>query len=130
MNKTMSRKELVEKSIALFKARTEDVLHATSDGQFFIAKNRANVHAKAQKTELKVYDINRTEVEEELKEPIKDSGSKDESLTVKQIEVIIAETEDLEVLANLLEEEKSGKDRTTAKKAIEERITELEPNKD
>lgn len=128
--KTLSRKELVAKSVALFKERTEAVLHATSDGQFFIFPDRANMHANSQEKKLTVYDIERKEVEEELKEPVQDSAPKGKAQTVKQIKAFIADTEDVEVLSQLLADEKAGEDRVTAKEAIENRISEVEAKKE
>ncbi|MCH4824294.1 hypothetical protein ML462_14050 [Gramella lutea] len=131
--KTLSRNELVQKSVAIFKGRTEAVLFATSDGQFFIFKDRANMHAKSQKTPLKVYEIERSEVEDQLpkeKETKAAASTKSKPKTVEQIKADVEDTEDLEKLAAMLKEEQEGKDRTTAVEAIQNRIAELEPKED
>lgn len=130
MKNRYSRKQLVAKSVALFKKRTEAVLYATSDGQFFVLKDRRNMHAKQQ--DLGTYDIERKEVEEEISEPTPDaSGSKeDKQQTVKQIQAEVAKTEDVEALEKMLEAEKALEDpRKTAISAIEDRIAELKEPK-
>ncbi len=132
MKNRYSRKQLVAKSIALFKERTEAVLFATSDGQFFVFKDRANMHATSHKSPLTVYEIERKEVEEEISEPTPDaSGSKeDKPQTVKQIQAEVAKTEDVEALEKMLEAEKALEDpRKTAISAIEDRIAELKEPK-
>jgi hypothetical protein len=130
MKNRYSRKQLVAKSVALFKERTEAVLYATSDGQFFVLKDRRNMHAKQQ--DLGTYDIERKEVEEEINEPAPAaiSSKEDKPQTVKQIQAEVAKTEDVEALEKMLEAEKALEDpRKTAVAAIEERIAELKEPK-
>lgn len=131
MKNRYSRKELVAKAVALFKERNENVLFATTDGQFFIHKDRANMHAGSQEKPFTVYEIKRQEVEEELDEAAPDaSGSKEDKQTVKQIQAEVAKTEDVEALEKMLEAEKALEDpRKTAIAAIEERIAELKEPK-
>jgi hypothetical protein len=123
--KTQSRKELVALSIAIFKVRTEGVLFATSDGQFFVLKDRSHTHANSQEKKLTVYEIERTEVEDQLNEKATAPDSKDDGYTVKELEALVAETSDPKALEGFLQDEKSGKNRKTAIAAIQERIDEL-----
>ena len=122
MSKTLSRQELVEKSKAIFADRTEDELFATSDGQFFILKDRRNMHAKS--GEFKTYDIKRSEVE--TTPAAQEVTDEDDQLTVDQIKALIKEEGNVEVLKELLADEAaSAKPRKTAIAAIEARIEEL-----
>jgi hypothetical protein len=123
--KTQSRKELVALSIAIFKVRTEKVLFATSDGQFFVLKDRAHTHANSQEKKLTVYEIERTEVEDQLSEKTTTPSKEDEGYTVKELEALVAESSDPKALEGFLQDEKSGKNRKTAIAAIQERIDEL-----
>ncbi|MGB8704266.1 MAG: hypothetical protein WCD31_04495 [Gillisia sp.] len=125
--KTLSRKELVARSVAYFKERTEATLFATSDGQFFVFKDRANMHATSTKAPMTVYEIERKEVEEEL------AGSTegdDDGYTVKELKALVAETSDKAVLEGYLEDEKKGENRKTAIAAIEDRLEELNDKTD
>lgn len=55
--KTISRKDLVLMSAAVFAAHNVSTLFATSDGQFFLHPNRAKVHATSHPVKLTVYEI-------------------------------------------------------------------------
>lgn len=59
-----------------------------------------------------------------------DAPDPGEDKTVKQIEKLVSETEDLDELSKILEQETAGKKRKTAIQAIQDRIDELseEPN--
>jgi hypothetical protein len=131
MKNRYSRKQLVGKSIALFKERTEAVLFATSDGQFFVFKDRANMHATSHKSPLTVYEIERKDVEEEINEPAPEtSGSTESPKTVKVIKAEVATITEVEALEKMLEAEKALEDpRKTAIEAIEDRIAELKEPK-
>lgn len=126
--KTLSRKELVAKSVAYFKERTEATLFATSDGQFFVFKDRANMHATSTKAPMTVYEIERKEVEDQLAEGSTEGD--DDGYTVKELKALVAETSDKAVLEAYLEDEKKGENRKTAIAAIEERLEELNDKTD
>lgn len=131
--KTFSKTELTKKAIEVFRENTGSVIYATTDGQLFFNKNRAELHAGKGKTKLGVYDIARADVALDPKEV--DAVKEDNEQTVDDIKELIAETSDLAELDKLLTDEKEGKDRKTAIAAIEERIAELkeaqnEPKKD
>lgn len=80
--KTLSKTALNEKAVPVFKVHPNaTVLYATSDGQFFLNKNRAELHANGNK--LSVHDISRPEVEDEpakapKEEPVAKKKSKKE----------------------------------------------------
>ncbi|MEH6405761.1 MAG: hypothetical protein V7767_00625 [Leeuwenhoekiella sp.] len=130
--KTFSRKEIVDKSVEVFKQNKEGKLFATSDGQFFILEDRRNMHAKSQKKPLGTYDIDRSEVETQLAKDIEVTTNDDQKEpTVDDIKALVAESSDVAQLESMQEDEKKGKNRKTALAAIEERIAELkEPKKD
>lgn len=136
MNK-FSRKKLKEKAVKVFQENKGSVIYATSDGQMFFNRNRAELHANSAK--LTVYDIPRSELDEQLKTKGKpngsESGKEDNGHTVDDLKALVAKTLDFAELAVLLEDEKAGKNRVTAIAAIDERVAELkagnnEPKKD
>ncbi len=63
-----SLEQLIGLAGVIFDENSElQTLHATEDGQFFVDKNRANLHANSPKKEdkkaMKVYEIKREDVE-------------------------------------------------------------------
>lgn len=132
MKNRYSRKQLLAQAVELFKDRNEKKLFVTSDGQFFIAADRANMHAKSKKAPLNVYEITREEIEGGIKEadPADTDSNETPSQTVKQVKAEVAKMEDVEALEKMLEAEKALEDpRKTAIAAIEERIAELKEPK-
>lgn len=124
--KTNSRKQLVEKSKSLFNSRNENKLFATTDGQFFVHQDRANMHAQVNREiPLKVYKIDRNEVEEDA--PKEDEAPK-ALPSVAKLKELLPEVSEVGELEAILEQEKSGEDRKTAIEAIQERIEELNTN--
>lgn len=61
--KTISRKELIAMSVAIFAAHNVNTLFATSDGQFFIVQDRAKLHSNSSKAKLTIYEIDRHEAD-------------------------------------------------------------------
>ena len=95
-------------------SNTEGSLFATSDGQFFVNKNYADLH-KRQVKDLKIFDLATKEVE---------SAVDVEKLDYRQrIELVkqLATVEDVEAFLE-------GETADTVKKAGEERIVELNGN--
>ena len=76
--KPLSRKQLVEKSAQIFKAHNVASVFATVDGQFFIVKDRAQLHNNTLK-DAKVYEIERTEAIETPKAEAKKEAPKAEA---------------------------------------------------
>lgn len=79
-----SLKELIVLAVAVFDKNTElQTLYATEDGQFFVDENRANLHADNPKKEgkkaMKVYLINRADVEKQEAENEKEETKKGSS---------------------------------------------------
>lgn len=116
--KTFSKKELTEKAAPVFKNHPKaGVLYATTDGQFFLNKNRRDLHANA--SNLGIYDISRDE------SPLTPEGGTEPKLpSVAKLKDLVAEIDDEDELSALLETEKNGENRKTAVAAIEERIAE------
>lgn len=116
---TFSKKQLNEKALPVFKEHPNaPVLYGTSDGQFFLNKNRADLHASANK--FTVHDI-------EAPQPPKgeEAEMQDDGLTVKEIKELVDGTADKAQLEQLLEDERNGENRKTAIAAIEARLKEL-----
>jgi hypothetical protein len=61
--KTISRKDLIAMSVAIFGAHNVNTLFATSDGQFFIVQDRAKLHSNSSKAKLTIYEIDRHEAD-------------------------------------------------------------------
>lgn len=117
MKKTFSKDQLQEKAGEYFKKLGVSKLFATADGQFFILKNRAEIHAG----KGKVYEFH---VQES-----KSSDEGDEDFTVKEIETIADQSTDTEQLETMLRDEQDGKNRKSAVKVLMDRIEELKGGK-
>lgn len=117
MKKTFSKDQLQEKAVEYFKNLGVNKLFATADGQFFILKNRAEIHAG----KGKVYEFH---VQES-----KSSDAGDEDFTVKEIEAVAAQSSDVEQLETILRDEQEGKNRKSAVKVLTDRIEELKGGK-
>lgn len=114
--KKFSKKQLIEQAAGIFKKHPKaSFLYATTDGQYFLSRNRAELHASSDK--LSVVIIQVTDIEEE------------EIITIKKLKPIVANLSDISQLEELLASEKASEDpRKTAIKLIEERIEELIQN--
>ena len=66
--KTISRKELIVMSVAIFAAHNVNTLYATSDGNFFIVQDRAKLHSRSSKANLTIYEIDRYEADATVKQ--------------------------------------------------------------
>ncbi|UGU15210.1 hypothetical protein LS482_16175 [Sinomicrobium kalidii] len=116
--KAYSKTQLEKKAEKHFKTFHEDSkAYATSDGYFFRSENRAGLHAKTKKT-LVVYIFERKTEASQI-----DTG--EAYKTVKDIEELVAQTEDAATLEELLIAEQEGSNRKTAIAAIQARIDEL-----
>ncbi|MRG45503.1 hypothetical protein GFS24_10275 [Chitinophaga sp. SYP-B3965] len=90
-------------------------LYATTDGQFFILENRAQLHAGSSLTVYKLEDPGNQAPASEDKKP----------LTLKELSIRVADLLDMEQLQILLHEEVAGTNRSGAVKIIEDRIAKL-----
>lgn len=125
--KINSRAQLVEKSKSLFSSRNENKLFATTDGQFFVHQDRANMHAQVNReTPLKVYIIDRSETEDQT--PVKEAPQPKALPSVAKLKELLPEVSEVGELEAILEQEKSGENRKTAIEAIQERLEELNTN--
>ncbi len=117
MGKLLSKSELEKKAESFFKTYTDaDKAFITNDGNAFLSKNRADLHA-ASKKELKVIEFSN-----------ENTGSEaDDDKPSSAAEIIeFAKTADLEASESYLEaENKSDKPRSTVIKALEARIEQL-----
>lgn len=120
-----SRKELVKDSIPFFNQHEVSELHATTDGQYFLDRNRADLHARSVK-KIKVYTIEASEIDD-----LSNSDGSDDlsSETAKTLIKTIKTIEDIEKLKLFLKQEKDGKNRSTVIEAIESQIEDVN-NKD
>jgi hypothetical protein len=132
----MSTKELIEGSVSIF-GRNKDLkkLHATSDGQYFLEENRANLHKNSKrdpitgKDKLTVVPITREDALATLPKKATPTASvKSEFLqkSVADIKEALKTADDVEALKVVLAEEKANEPRSTAIEAIEAKIVELE----
>lgn len=122
--KTFSKKELNAKAAPVFKEHPNaSVLYGTSDGQFFLNKNRAELHASANKLSVHGIEAPSPQRGEITKEP-------EGSMTVDEIRELAEGTADKTVLEHLLNDERNGKNRKTAIAAITDRLEELEAAKE
>jgi|SRR5690554_1199510 len=116
---------LDEKTIVLVKKAFEthpeaDTIYSTSNGLMFDKKTYAEGHANGL--------LNKT-IKTFLRkdfESVKEDKSTSATLTVAQIQGLVANTDDLEALANLLAEEEAGANRKGALAAITSKIEALQ----
>jgi len=120
MKTTFSKKELREKAAKVFQENTGSVIYATSDGQMFFNKNRAELHANSSKEKLAVYDFARADMEEETQE---EDFEKLASIAVLKKQ--LPEMNDFSELKEMLSIELNGEKRKTAVTIIDARIKEL-----
>lgn len=132
MNKsTYSRNQLIEMSVPVFMAHPETSLFATADGQFFILSDRAQMHARKNSPALKVYEID-VEESREVATKNADSAKNNTQVSVllqggvKSIKAAIVDVQDVEQLKAWIAEEQNSQNRSTAIKAIQDRIDAIE----
>lgn len=120
MKKTYSKADLEKKAQGVFKDYPKaDKVFATTDGQFFLDENRANLHAGAKGKVIEIANEGTSEGES-TKDTIKPKSAEDLITEAKAIETI-----DLVEVAK--EIEAKGKNRTTVIAAYDARIAELKP---
>ena len=125
----MNKKDVIKGSVALFKSTKADKMYGTSDGQYFLDQNRAELYKKTKqdpktgKDSITVYTINASDV------AVPDTGSKKSEFLdqgVKKIKAALPTMDDVAVLNSYLaEEKKQDEPRATAVDAIQKRIDEL-----
>jgi len=114
--KTYSLNELNERAKEHFDQLQVNKLFATSDGQFFLMENRAQLHAG----KGTVHKIKNEEPSEGIK-----PTEEEKPTTVKELLVQIEQIEDVTTLNDMLMAEISGQNRSTAVKSIEAKIAHL-----
>ena len=120
--KSYSKEDLEKQAQKVFnKYPSTEVLYATTDGQFFLQENRAQLHASNKSLGLPkiiTRDLNNIEVAEVTEE---------KGLSVKELKTLVKATNDNATLEKMLEKENNTEaPRKTAIEAIEARIVELE----
>lgn len=113
-----SKAELQEAAKKHFKKLGVNKLYATTDGQFFLLENRANLHAGKN---LTVYKLEQ-ESEPEQGQPARKA---EKQPTVKELLEQVDRIDDLATLTEMLHTEVAGQNRSTAVKSIEARIASL-----
>lgn len=116
-----SRKELIKGAVPLFKKHEVSELHATTDGQYFLDRNRADLHARSSK-KLKVYTIEESDTDGENQNSKSDDQSGVLSGNARSSIEAVKSVGDVKVLNQYLKEEKEDKNRSTVIKAIESQI--------
>lgn len=111
----IGKEKLEEMAQPLFKQEGVDTLFATVDGQFFVKRHHADNHAGLRGT---VHTFTQ-------KEKAVQTNESPAPLTVKVIAETVATIEDKGVLQQMLDAETSGPNRSTAVKAIQDRIIKL-----
>ena len=121
MKKTYSKAELEKKAKDVFKEYpSAKSLFATTDGQFFLDKNRANLHAGAKGNVI--------EIENEFEAHSKSNSKDSDSIKPKSADTLIEEAKTIESidLVELAKEvEAKGKNRKTVIEAYDTRMEEL-----
>lgn len=119
MKKTYSKAELEKKAQEVFKNYPKaKKVFATTDAQFFLDQNRANLHAGAKG---KVIEVVNDVIEED---------TQDTSIKPKSAEALINEAKSIETIEAVeaaKEVEAKGKNRSTVIAAYDARIDELKP---
>lgn len=113
--KRYSKEELSSQAGEHFKRLGVNKLYATTDGQFFILENRAQLHAGTSLTVYRLEDPGNLAPASEDKKP----------LTLKELSLRVSELLDMDQLQILLHEEVAGVNRSGAIKIIEDRIAKL-----
>ncbi|CDF80573.1 hypothetical protein BN863_28610 [Formosa agariphila KMM 3901] len=121
MKKTYSKADLQKKAQGVFKSYPDaDKLFATTDGQFFLDQNRANLHAGAKGKVIEVEN-----------DAVLESTETKTGKTLKA-EDLIANAKDIETIEAVeaaIVQETEGKNRTTVLAAYDARIDELKADK-
>jgi hypothetical protein len=114
----MKKSLLIKNSLSVFESHHVDTVYATSDGQYFIDENRANLHQNSDGKKLTVYTISQEEATEA------NTPKKSEILnqSVKDLTASLEEISSVEELYNLLAEESNIDTRKSAIAAINDRI--------
>ncbi|WP_166964611.1 hypothetical protein [Yeosuana marina] len=117
MKKTYSKAELEKKAQDVFKDYPKaDKVFATTDGQFFLDENRANLHAGAKGKVIEIAN--------------EDTSESNDTNKPKNAEALITEAKTIETI-DLVESAKDieakGKNRSTVIAAYDARIAELKP---
>ena len=115
--KRYSKVELQEAAKPHFEKLKVNKLYATTDGQFFLLENRANLHAKSS---LTVYKL-----ENEEQAAPQGENTTEKQPTVKELLEQLERIDDLETLNDMLLTEIAGQNRSTAVKSIEAKIAHL-----
>ncbi len=122
--KRYSKTQLKEQATEVFEQYPNtEALYATSDGQFFLKQNRADLHANENKLSVMT-----------IEKDWKTDSAKDETekkpahpVSVKVLQAKVKDTSDVEELKRWLKEEQALEHpRKTAFACLEERIKELE----
>jgi hypothetical protein len=123
--KRYSKNQLEQKAEGIFKKYPlATKLYATSDGQFFLEENRADLHVKGKK--LSVVKVEKP-IEPSNPEGKENTGDEKQTISIKDLKPIVKAMTDKEALTKMLEEEKALEDpRKSAIKLFEKRIAELE----
>lgn len=116
MKKTYSKAELEKKAQDHFKEYPKaDKLFATTDGQFFLDENRANLHAGAKGKVIEIENEGVSEDKSDTKKPQSADALIEASKSIETIEAVEA----------AIVTETEGKNRTTVLAAYDARIEEL-----
>lgn len=122
--KTYSKNQLEKKATGIFeKYPLAQKIYATSDGQFFLDENRADLHVNGKKLSIV-----------KIEKPITDSASDDdnngqsgkESISIKNLKPIVEGINDTAVLNQMITDEQAGEKRVTAIKLFEARIVKID----
>lgn len=122
--KRYSKNQLEQKAKEKFKEYPKTKkLYATSDGQFFLESNRADLHVKGKK--LSVVKIEKL-IESGNFEGTKNTGNEKKITGIKDLKPIVKAMTDRDALTKMLEKEKASETpRQAVLNAIQERITVL-----
>ena len=133
--KQYSKTQLKEKAKEVFNAYPDaKTLHATSDGQFFLEQNRAQLHADENKLQVveieKDWDASAGSAQGTSTGSVTSDDEGEHHISVEELhERVKACTDTAELKKLLQEEQKTEKPRKTAVSCLEKRLKELETEK-
>ena len=119
--KNYSKDELQEMAKGYFESENTDVIHATSDGQFFVKESFQKRHADG--NDLAKYTFySRADRSEKLAEVPAGAG---QQVTVAELAKLVSNISSVDDLKKMVETEQKGQNRASAVGAIEARIRHL-----
>jgi len=121
-NKSKSKKELIIIAAAVLAKNSIKKLYATTDGQLFVDKNRAELHKRNLGDKVSVVKITRDDVETAKKEEVKQPSSEFLKLGVSRQKDAVKKIETKVEIDDLITEEEDTQKRSSTIKLLQTQL--------